>query len=421
MAVLPAPMSTPEAAAAEWAEGLRYVARQPILDLRGRVHAYELLFRAGPEAAFRGDGDEATRTMLDNAVMFGLGKLTAGMPAFVNCTLEVLTEDLVDILPTGMTVLEILETVEPTPDLIAVCRTLKASGYRLALDDFVWESKFDPLVELADYIKVDFRLSGLEERSRLFERLRGRPIAMLAEKVETQEEYQQARTEGFTLFQGYYFSRPLLMKNRKIPSNRMHHIELLQLVQSDDINVHEATRMMKRDVSLTYRVLRLANSPLYSPRMEISSIPAALLEVGEKTFRRLVTLAIASDLNGKQPLEILRMAFLRGRFCELASERCGLNPSEQYLLGTLSMLPAMMLMPMEDLAPALPLREEILSALKGVANRERVPLQWLENHESGDWAACDAVVEANGLNEDEMVACYRPALVWAEAVLGLTV
>ena len=420
MAILTQPASTHEAPATEWADETRYVARQPILDLSGRVHAYELLFRAGPEKAFRGDGDKATRTMLDNAVMYGLEKLTGGMPAFVNCTLEALTEELVDILPTGMTVLEILETVEPTPDLIAACRKLKAEGYRLALDDFVWEPKFDPLVELADYIKVDFALPGPAERKRLFKRLRGKPIAMLAEKVETQEEYDQARKEGFTLFQGYYFCRPVLMKNRKIPSNRMHHFEILSLLQREDIDLDEATRLMKQDASLTYRILRLANSPAYATQMEIHSIQAALLMVGEKTFRRIVTLAIASDLNGKQPLEILRMAFLRGRFCELASVQCGLHPDEQYLMGLMSMLPAMLLVPMENLAPALPLRDEIQEALMGAANPQRVLLGWLESLERGDWAACDAVVKANGLSEQVMAACYRSAIGWAGAALQLT-
>ena len=420
MTGLTKPASANEAAVAEWAEGLRYVARQPILDLRGRLHAYELLFRSGPEIAFRGDGDKATRTILDDTVLFGLEKMTGGAPAFVNCTLEALTDELVDILPAGMTVLEILETVEPSPDLIAGCRRLKAAGYRLALDDFVWAPKFDPLVKLADYIKVDFTLTGPRERKKLFERLRKRPVAMLAEKVETQEDYDQARNEGFTLFQGYFFCRPTLMKNRSIPSNRMHHFQIMQLLQDEDIDLDKASRLMKQDASLTYRLLRLANSLVYASRADISSIREALLTVGEKTFRRFVMLAIASDLNGKQPLEILHMAFVRGRFCELASERCGLNPDEQYLMGLLSMLPAMMLMPMEDLVPALPLREEISVALQGAPNRERVPLGWIECHEQANWATCDAMVEANGLTEEEMVACYRSALAWAGAAIQLT-
>jgi c-di-GMP-related signal transduction protein len=409
-----------ERAVEERSDNLRYVARQPILDLRGRVHAYELLFRAGPEAVFRGDSHQATSTMLDNAVIFGLERLTGGLPAFVNCTPEALTEDLVDVLPTGMTVLEVLETVEPTPQVIEACRKLKSTGYRLALDDFVWDPKFDPMVALADYIKVDFVLTGREERLKLFQRLSGRPVAMLAEKVETQAEYQQALKEGFTLFQGYYFCRPELVGNRKIPSNRMVHFEMLQLLQSEDIDLEKASRLMERSPSLTYRLLRLVNSPAYAVRRAVGSIQEALLAVGEKTFRRVMTLAIASALNGQQPMEILRMAFVRSRFCELASEGCGLNPREQCLLGMFSMLPAMMLLPMEELVPALPLRQEIQVALKGGANRERVLLGWIENHEHGEWASCDAVAEAAGLNQEELLAHYRVALVWAAAALEMS-
>jgi len=410
---MPAPITS------EWAEGLRYVARQPILDVRGRVHAYELLFRAGPEAVFRGDGEKATRTMLDNAVMFGLERLTGGLPAFVNCTEKALTENLVDVLATT-TVLEILETVQPTPDLISTCRALKEKGYRFALDDFVWAPRFRPLMDLADYIKVDFASTGREQRRELFWRVERGSIFMLAEKVETQEEYRQAKEEGFTLFQGYYFCRPVLVENRKIPANRAIHFEILQLLLNDDVDLDKATQLMKRNPSLTYRLLRLVNSSAYATRREIYSIQEALVVVGENAFRRIVTLAIASDLNGEQPLEILRMAFVRARFCELASELCGLDPSEQYLLGMFSMLPAMMLVSMEDLAPDLPLRDEIREALKGAANRERVPLGWLECHERGAWANCDAMVEANGATEEEMVGFYRSALMWASAALGST-
>jgi EAL and modified HD-GYP domain-containing signal transduction protein len=401
----------------EMGSGLRYVARQPIMDLRSRVHGYELLFRAGPEAAFRGDGDLATRTMLDNTVMFGLERLAGGLPAFVNCTRESLTEDLVHILPPSMTVLEILENLEPTPSLIAACRKLKASGFRMALDDFTWKPKFEPLVELADYIKVDIALTGAEERSSLLKRLSGVTVALVAEKVETQEEFKQACLEGFTLFQGYYFCRPVLLANRKVPANRLSHIEILQMLRDDSIELRKLTQLVKRDASLTYRLLRLVNSPMCAVRQEVSSIQAALLAVGEETFRRIATLAIASELNAGQPAEVLRMAFERGRFCELAARERALDPTEQYLLGMLSLLPAMLRVPMADLAPSLPLREEIRAALLGTANSERLLLEWLEFYEHGDWAGCDGVAQAHGLNEEKLFGFYAEAVVWAEAAL----
>jgi c-di-GMP-related signal transduction protein len=404
-------------AAAEMGGGMRYVARQPIMDRHAHVHGYELLFRAGREAAFRGDGDLATRTMLDNTVMFGLERLTGGLPAFVNCTRESLIGDLVNVLPPSMTVLEILESLEPTPDLIAACRKLKCDGFRLALDDFVWESKFEPLVEVADYIKVDFAMTGAPERKRLLKRLDGVAVALLAEKVETQEEYKRACDEGFTLFQGYYFCRPFLMENRKVPSNRLSQIEILQLLRGDVFDWKKLTRLVKRDASLTYRLLRLVNSPMCAMRQEVKSIQSALLAVGEEAFRRIAMLAITSELSGNQPAEILRMAFVRGRFCELAAGLCGLDATEQYMLGLLSLLPAMLRLPMAELTPALPLRNEIRRALEGAPAPERMLLVWLEYHERGDWAGCDGVDQAYGLNQDELMRCYAEAMVWAEDAL----
>ena len=409
--------ANPADSAANINESLRYVARQPIMDRRGRVHAYELLFRAGPDEAFRGDGDMATRTMLDNTVLFGLERLTAGLPAFVNCTRESLTESLVDVLPASMTVLEILEDLEPTRELLAACFKLKCAGFRIALDDFVYEPKFDPLVDMADYIKVDFVQTGAAERKKLLKRLRGLSVALLAEKVETQEEYKQACDEGFTLFQGYYFCKPVLMESRKVPSNRLSHIEILQLLRSDAIEWTKLSRLVKRDASLTYRLLRLVNSPMCAVRQEVSSIQSALMAVGEDAFRRIATLAITSELSSDQPAEILRMAFVRGRFCELAALRCGLDKTEQYLMGLLSMLPAMLRLPTAELTPALPLRDGVRRALDGEARAERSLLTWVEFHEHGDWAACDQVVRANGLNQDELVTCYTEAMMWAEAAL----
>jgi EAL and modified HD-GYP domain-containing signal transduction protein len=396
---------------------LRFVARQPILNLQGMVHGYELLFRAGPEAAFRGDGDLATRTMLDNTVIFGLDKLTVGAPAFVNCTSESLTERLVDVLPPGLTVLEILETVEPTPEVIALCLKLQALGFRIALDDFSWHPKFAAMVKLADYIKVDFIKTDAAGRQELFRQFRGTRAVLVAEKVETQEEYKQACREGFMLFQGYYFCRPLLMQCRKIPANRVSHIHILKLLREDPLDLHQLSQLVKRDTSLAYRFLRLVNSPLFAMRQKINSIMSALLLVGDDAVRRIATLAITSEFNAKQSPEILRMAFVRGRFCELASCLCGLKQGEQYMLGMFSLLPAMLRIPMTDLAPELPLREELLAALTGAVNRESCLLRWAECHERGNWDGCDAIVHSYGLSLKKMIWCYAEAVVWADSTL----
>lgn len=396
---------------------LRYVARQPILDLHGRLHGYELLFRNGPGVAFHGDGDLATRTMLDNSVVFGLEALSGGVTAFINCTLESLTESMVDVLPPSMTVLEILETLEPTRELVHACRRLKSVGFRIALDDFVWKPGVEPLVELADYIKVDFIQTDGSARNRLMQQLSNYAVALIAEKIETRAEFEQARAEGFTLMQGYYFCRPVLLKNRSVPANRLSQIEILRMLHDEMIDLNKLSRLVKRDTSLTYRLLRLINSPLCAVRQEVCSVQGALIAVGENVFRRIATLAITSELNGDQPDEVLRMAFVRARFCELAARDCALNSTEQYLLGLLSLLPAMLRLPMEELTPSLPLRNEIRMALEGSKLPEATLLTWLMHHEHADWDACDSIARAGRLDQDKLQSCYAEAVSWAESAL----
>jgi len=421
MATIAFPGSNQDCAGVDPDSALRYVARQPILDLQGKVYGYELLFRSGPETIFRGDSEFATRTMIDNTVLFGIEKLTGSLPAFVNCTAEALIRGQVGLLPPGITVLEILETVEPVPELIQACRHLKSLGFRLALDDFVWKPSLEPLIRIADYIKFDFILSGEIERRKMLARLKGIPAVLLAEKVETQLDYQRASAEGFTLFQGYYFCRPTLLTRRKVPANQMSHIEMLRLLQETPLDLRRASEAVKRDAALTYRLLRLVNSPACAMRQEVRSISAALMALGEDVFRRIATLAITSELNSGQPAEILRMAFVRARFCELAAASCGLNTLEQYLMGMFSMLPAMLRAPMEEILSALPLRTEIRCALLGEPNPERTLLAWLEANEQGDWQGCDAVAQEERLDPEYLQRSYTDALVWAELSLSGTI
>ena len=284
MATTPLLPGSSRAAESELAAGMHYAARQPILNLHGRVHGYELLFRNGPEEAFRGDGEFAMRNMLDSAMLFGLEKLTSNLPAFVNCTAETLTSGLVQIFPAKITVLEIREGIEPSPKLISACTNLRAAGYKLALDHYIWRSGIEGLVEAADYIKVDFARTDAQQRQELLHRLTGAPVALVAEKVETQEQFTNARAEGFSLVQGFYFCRPVLLENRGVPSNWLSQVEILRQLQYETLNLRKLTELVKRDPSLTYRLLRLINSPICAMRQEVTSIQAALLAVERRSF-----------------------------------------------------------------------------------------------------------------------------------------
>jgi c-di-GMP phosphodiesterase len=402
---------------AEPGDGVRSITRQPILDLRSRVQAYELLFSRRPGNASSGDREMAARTMLDSTVLFGLEKLTCGLPGFVKCTAEMLTGSLVEMLPAAMTVLELVDASNGPPELLRACRDLKAAGYRLALDQSIWDSRAKPFAEIADYLKVDFLRTSPRERQTLRGQVGDTTAVLVAEKVETQEQFRAARDEGFALVQGYYFCRPVVLGSRQVPANRLSQLEILRLLKDDSLNLHKLTQLVKRDASLTYRLLRLINSPVCAMPQEVHSVQAALLAVGEETFRRMATVAIASEMNEGQTPELLRMAFVRGRFCELAARQSGLDGTEQYLLGLLSLLPAMLRAPMKDMAPTMPLREEIRRALMGEEIYERCLLHWLERYELGDWAGCGEIATARALDENGLVCNYQEAVAWTEAAL----
>ena len=401
----------------EPSDGVRYVARQPILDLRSKVHAYELLFSGGSGNASSSDRELAARTMLDSTVIFGLEKLTCGLPGFVKCTAEMLTGSLVEMLPPAMTVLELVDAANGPPELLDACRNLKAAGYRLALDQPKWDSRAKLFVEIADYLKVDFLRTNPRERQTLRGQVGDTMAALVAEKVETQEQFRAARDEGFALVQGYYFCRPVVLGSRQVPANRLSQLEILRLLKDDSLNLHKLTQLVKRDPSLTYRLLRLINSPVCAMPQEVHSVQAALLAVGEETFRRMATVAITSEMNAGQTPELLRMAFVRARFCELAATASGLDGTEQYLLGLLSLLPAMLRAPMKDLAPTMPLREEIRRALLGEEIYPRCLLHWLERYELGDWAGCGEIATARALDENGLLCSYQEAVAWTEAAL----
>jgi EAL and modified HD-GYP domain-containing signal transduction protein len=397
------------------------VARQPILDLRGRLHAYELLLRGGTE--LDGNGQPVWRTMAETAAFFGLQKpselkkLTGKMTAFVSCPVEALSDQLAQTLPSTLTVLELQASLEISPDLIAACQQLKAIGFRFALDNFSWQPQLKPLMELFDYIKVDFDRTRPDERREMLERMHGKKIAMLAKSVDTQADYRQAREEGFALFEGYYFCQPVPIRNRRPPVNQILRIDILKALQQHPLDVHKVSQLVKRDGPITYKLLRLVNSPLWAVRQAVDSIEVALMIVGDDAFRRIATMAIASEFNGAQPAELLCMGMMRARFCEVAGLKRNLDPFGQYLLGLLSLMPAMQGQPMSDVAPSLPLGDEIRNALLGTKNPERVLLGWLENCERGNWSACDAAAQADGLNQQELAKVYVDAVAWTEAAL----
>ena len=222
MTAKPTPAPDPRDQPSSSPQGLRFVARQPILAADQQVFGYELLFRDGVEAYFRNpDPEAASRSTLDSTFLFGLDTLCDGRRAFVNCTRDILLKDYITLLPPQQTVVEVLETVEPDDLVIAACKRLSEGGFMIALDDFVVDDPRTRLVDFADLIKVDLRVTTGEQCDVLVKRFRNQRCRMVAEKVETQEEFKSAQKIGFSYFQGYFFRKPEIVQARESPANRI--------------------------------------------------------------------------------------------------------------------------------------------------------------------------------------------------------
>jgi EAL and modified HD-GYP domain-containing signal transduction protein len=391
----------------------QFIARQPILNARREIVAYELLSRTGWENWFRGERGEATRRTLDQCVFMGIESLTHHQLAFVNCTREILLSRWVTLLPPETTVLEILETVAPDRELVETCIDLRKMGYKLALDDLMPRPEMQPLIDLASYVKVDFRLQDAEKRRQIHSMVRGSNAALLAEKLEDQEQFNIARAEGYEYFQGYFFGKPAVTATRDIPTNRLNYLRLLVELTRDPLNLKDVAEIVKIEASLCYRLLRLANSPLWGRRSDVTSVLDAFMLVGEDRFRMLVSVAASCEMGENRMPALTTQSLERARFCELMAPLIGEKPSEQFMLGLFSLLEAMLGIPMATILQTLPLRKETKAALQGATNQVSVPLCMIKNFELGAWEPCVGTAKTLDISEQTLTGLYIEAVQWA--------
>jgi c-di-GMP-related signal transduction protein len=399
--------------------GQRFVARQPILDREQRVFGYEILFRNGIEDYFNADPELAARSTLDSSLLFGITTLCDNRRAFVNCTREVLFKDLLTLLPPTQAVAEILETVEPEDRVIAACKRLKAAGYLIALDDFASNDPRIPLCEYADIIKIDVRATRPEERAAMIRRFGSSKCKMLAEKIETPQEFHQARDMGFAYFQGYFFCRPELMTGREVPASQLHYVRLLEMVSRSELNVIELEKMLKQEASICYRLLRYLNSPIFGMALEVTSIRHAMAILGEREMRRWIRLVVTVGAAEQTCSELILMGLARARFCELLSDRVQ-SSGDLFLMGLLSVMDAILEVSMEVLLQKVPVEHDTKAALLGQKSKLQPLYQLMMAHESGNWAETTVLAKQLKLSDEEVSNRWWQALQWAqEATSGV--
>jgi EAL and modified HD-GYP domain-containing signal transduction protein len=395
---------------------LRYVARQPIFDRKEKVFGYELLFRGGLENAFSGDTEIASRATLDSSLLMGLDVLCDGRRAFVNCTRDVLIKGLVTLLPASATVVEILEGVPADPDVVAACRRLRESGYTIALDDYVAGDPREALIEPTDIIKVELRLNSAEQQVEIVRAFATKNCRLLAEKVETHEEFQRALSQGFAYFQGYFFRHPEMLTTRDMPASRMNYLRMLQEVSRPELDVDALERLIKAEAPVCYRLLRYLNSAIFGFRSEIHSVRHALSILGEREVRRWARLVAAVGAGEDSPSDLVLSALVRGRFGELLGPRVAHGKSDLFLLGLLSLIDAMTELPMEVVLERIPLDRDTKAVLLGLPSPLRPVFRLMLAHESGEWEAANELSRQLRLDPEDVAGFYWKAQEWAREI-----
>ena len=395
-----------------------FIGRQAILDQRKNVYAYEILFRSGLKNAFDPnlDGNVATQSVMVNAMLdFGMNKLVSDKHAFINFTEQNLLSRAPKLLPAENVVVEILETVQPTPEILEVVQELKKEGYKIALDDFVLLPGYEPLIEMADIIKVDFRITtDPKERKKLREVL-PKHVRLLAEKIETEEEFQQALAYGYVLFQGYFFCKPAILHQKRLTSNALSKVRLLREINRQNVDFSSIAGVISSDTNLVHKLLTYINSAGIGLTNHVSNLKQATVLLGASGVRRWVTLVSLQTFSEDKPPELFTLSLLRAKFCELIAtdiKRPGLTPDTGFLLGIFSLLDVLLSLPMEDVLKEVALSDELNAALLGEDNDLRHLLDLVIAYEKGDWDAVITCCDSVKLPVDHLKPTYDKVLEW---------
>jgi c-di-GMP-related signal transduction protein len=398
----------------------KFLARQPIFDHNRNVYGYELLFRSGPENYFdNSHPDAAAASAADNLLLFGVERLTEGRRAFMNCTREFLVHDFPFVFPKDRVVIEVLETVQVDHETVAACQRLKQAGYLLALDDFKPSPAWEPLVPLADFIKVDLLLTSEDEQMHLARTFSSTNVRLVAEKVESYDEFQRTLSWGYTYFQGYFFSRPQMVTHHDVPAYKLNYLRVLQAVNQPQMDLHAISERIKEEASLSYRLLRYLNSPAFPFVVNVSSIPHGLSLLGERGTRKWVSLVAIACMGDEKPAELVMLPLMRARFCELLAPYAGLAKSanDLFLLGLLSAMDAILDMEMTDVLKEIAIREDIRKALLGEKNKLRAVFDLALKYEMGAWGTIGDDLGRLGIGEELIPALYLQAVDWARGIL----
>ncbi|MDF2872220.1 MAG: diguanylate phosphodiesterase [Anaerocolumna sp.] len=398
-----------------------FIARQPIFNRKMKVYGYELLYRQSRNNYFEGtDDDQATTNLINNTFMvFGFQELTEQKRGFINFSQNLILSDLVYVLPKDKVVIEILEKVEPNEKVLEACRKLKEKGYILALDDFILEQyskEYIPLIELADIIKVEFPAiqgKGIQQMIEQF----GKRIIFLAEKVETREEHQRAMDMGFKLFQGYYFSKPVMENLKDIGVLNVNLVRIMNELHLDPIDYGSIAEIIQQDVGLSYKFLKMANSVYYGSKYRIKNIKQGLMFLGIEDLNRWIYLMMLRGVQCTENTELIKNSMVRGKMLSLIAKELRIKGESDYFIsGIFSAIDILMNTSMDKALEGLPLSHNVWEALTGKNNQLRWYLDIVLALEQAKWNQLKNESEYPMLTAENYMRLYLEALKWQKTL-----
>ncbi|HJF33006.1 MAG TPA: HDOD domain-containing protein [Sporosarcina psychrophila] len=404
-----------------------FVGRQPILNRNGDIYAYELLYRNSHKNFYPDvDPDQATIRLLVNTFLtIGLEKVSGKSLSFINFTGELLTQDIISSLDPKRVVIEVLETVEITPLLLTKLRLLKEMGFKLALDDFILQEQYSvhsELFNLVNFIKVDYLNTTPIERLEIEKLIMKYPsIVLLAEKIETEEQFEAAKASGYSLFQGYFFSKPEIVTGIEIPSNVVLQFQIIKRLHSEPLNIDEIVGLIMHDVSLTYKLLRLINTYAFEVLKKISSIKQAIVLIGLRETKRWIQVLALREIgegsgNGRTRA-LVDYSLTRAKMCELLARRDGQeNPEEYFLAGMFSLINVIMKRDWDAVFHLIPLSDEVVRTVKGERTEMTPYLQLTEAVERFDWERIEELTSKMGITQPELSKYSLEAHHWAQSL-----
>jgi len=399
-----------------------FIARQPIFNRTNEVVAYELLFRNGYNNFYSNtNGDEATLNVIANSFYtFDFKSITDNKKAFINFTEELIKEEIATVLPSEHVVIEILENIEPSDELVSACKLLKKKGFIIALDDFVFDNKYTKLVQLADIIKIDFKITKGVEREEVFELLKiNSKIKFLAEKVENKEEYDEALKLGYTYFQGYYFSKPIVLSTKSIPANKDTGLKILKLINKDDFDFNHLEALIIKDLGLSYKLTKLINSSAYGIKNKVSNIKYAITLLGKKEIIKWLYIVLLNDLKENDTNEVVKVSLQRAKMCELICHMSTYKEKNNsaYMVGLFSVMDAVLNCPIEVIIKELYLSNEIKEGLIEETNPLNKMLKLTISYEKGQWEDVMFYAKEIEIAHKKLAEAYLESVRWADDVL----